>query len=53
MATPSPDMASEPLVSFEMHRDETESSNTFIDDIHEAVEVFVTTLSKIAADHKL
>jgi len=52
MATPSPDMASEPLVSFEMLGDETESLNTFIDDIREAVEVFVTTLSKIAVDHK-
>jgi len=52
MATPSPDTASEPLVSSEMHRDETKSSNTFINDIRKAVEVFVTTLSKIAADHK-
>ena len=39
-------------MSSETHEGETKVSDNFINDIRDAVEVFVTMLSKIAKHHK-
>src|SRR5260221_9660193 len=52
MATPSsPDMSSAPPVSSDTEECQTGATTAFINDIHNAVDVFMETLDQVARNH--